>query len=216
MRRFLIFLVVLLFAASAKAQPYVKGYYYNISGQKISGLIKFMPNWDYIHIKADQNASSDKVKIKDISSIVMMYGGLTGTDSLTVLTEDNKENKRYFAKFHFATPVTKFYSKFESVSSGGAPSMSTLSNVPSSTGGGSHSITHWSNSSVYYGTEQLTMYSDGNTTHELTKKNYIEVLSKAFADVPDVVQQIQSNKYKFKQLGDIIIQYQSQSNYKGN
>ena len=145
----------------------------------------------------------------------MMYGGLTGNDSLTVLTENNKENERYFAKFFFVTPTTRFYNRYIGTSGGGIPSMTSLS-VPNSTNNGSHNITRWSTSARYFGTEQITMYQDGNTTYRLTKSNFIEVLSKAFADVPDLVQQIQNKKFKFKQLGDIFYQYQTQSTYKGN
>ena len=58
------------------------------------------------------------------------------------------------------------------------------------------------------------MYQEGNTTYELTKSNYIDVLSKAFADVPDLVKDIQNKKYKFKQLGDIFYKYQTQTTFK--
>jgi hypothetical protein len=42
----------------------------------------------------------------------MNYGGLRGTDSLTVMTEDNKDDKQYFAEYQLSTPVTRFYTKF--------------------------------------------------------------------------------------------------------
>jgi hypothetical protein len=208
-------LIALCLAGQIQAQDFYKGTYYNNNGQGFPGLIKTRPGKDYIKWKSDKKGHTEKVNIKDISSIVISYNELAGPDSLIVLTEDGKENKRYFAKFLFATPNTKFYSKPTLVSVGGVPGMSTLSNVPNSTGTGVHSINQWSTSPRYIGTEQVTMYTDGNTTHELKKGNYIKVLSKAFADVPDLVKQIQKKKYKFNQLDDIINYYRNHTSYSG-
>ena len=206
-------LIALCVANQIKAQNFYKGIYYNNNGQGTPGLIEIMPGRDYIKWKTDEKGHTEKIDISGINAVVITYSELAGPDSLVVLTEDSKETKRYFAKFRFATPNTRFYSKLEVVSFGGGPTMTTLSNVPNSTNNGVHSITRWSNSPGYTGTEQVIMYSDGNTTHELTKGNYIEVLSKAFADAPELVKQIQNKEYKFKHLGDIINYYRNHTSY---
>jgi hypothetical protein len=51
------------------------------------------------------------------------------------------------------------------------------------------------------------MYKDGNTTYELTRGNYIDVLSKAFADVPEFVKRVRHREFKFRELSQIFEQY---------
>ncbi len=205
----------LLFCFSSKAQifkNYHDGSYYTHTGQKVSGLIAFLPYKDRIFFKADKDASSEKIMINDIKALIISYPDI---DSLIVLTEDDKDDKKYFAKFLFATPTTSFYYKFREYNSGGAPTM-TIGSAPNSSTGSQpafHNTYTWSHSPIYSGTMKIPMYLDGNSTRELTKKNYVEVLSKAFADVPDLVQKIQSNEFKFKQLDEIFDEYKQESTY---
>jgi hypothetical protein len=223
MRKILFILIALFVSYHAKAQwfkTYNAGYYYNTSGQRISGIISFQPYFDLIYFKTNKDARSEKIKIKEIGSVVVKYGGLTGTDSLTVLTEDDKEKKRYFGEFLFATPTIRFYHKFLKTSSGG-PQLTQSVTINSSARGSQPSFSpsfRVTNSPYYSSTRQLTMYQDanGNSTFELTKKNYIEVLSKAFADVPDLVQKIQNKEFKFKLLNEMMNWYRNKSQYKSN
>jgi hypothetical protein len=203
MRTILFILFAVFSSYVAKAQwPFVKGFYYTSGDQKISGLINFSPSKRYISIKADKDSKAKKIDIKDIDSIVMMYGGLTGNDTLIVLNEDNNANKRYFAKFLFASPVTRFYNQFFEYSGGGEMTPTRI---------GLSDRVRMTYSSTYYGRGEILMYQDGNTTHEVTKKNYIEVLSKAFADFPELTQRIQNKNYKYKELGKIFYHYKIKS-----
>jgi Ran GTPase-activating protein (RanGAP) involved in mRNA processing and transport len=62
----------------------------------------------------------------------------------------------------------------------------------------------------------IPLYLDGNTTREVTKANYIDVLSKALADDVALVQKIQNKGFKFKELDDIVDEYKQEStHYKG-
>jgi hypothetical protein len=214
MRKFLFILMILAISSRIYAQQseYLEGYYYNTSGQKITGLLKFSPAWSLLHFKANKEASSEKIRIKDISSVVMLTDVPPGKDSLAVLTEDNKSSKLYFGKLMQETPVTKFYYKYYEIHSGGMPSMTSY-NVPNSTNNGSHSITHWSVSAIYSGTGRMIMYQDGNTTYELTKKNFFDIITKAFADQPFLVQQIQSKRDTYKDLNDIFERYRRQRDF---
>jgi hypothetical protein len=208
-------LLSLLLCISSKAQifkEYHDGSYYTLAGQKVTGIISVLLYKDRIFFKADKDASSEKIMINDIKAIIISY---PDADSLTVLTEDNKDDKKYFAKFLFATPTTRFYYKFREHNVGGAPTM-TIGGAPNSSAGSQpafHNTYTWSHSASYSGTMQIPMYLDGNSTHELTKKNYVEVLSKALADVPDLVQKIQNNEFKFKELDEIFDEYKQQSTY---
>ena len=212
MKTLSLILFMICIAFGVYAQDYSNGYYYDLSGQKITGLIKFSPAWSVMHFKSDKDASSGKIKIKNISSVVMLTDVPPGKDSLTVLTEDNKSSKLYFAKLMQETPVTKFYYKYYEINSGGVPSM-TSNNVPNSTNNGSHSITHWSVSAAYSGTRREIMYQEGNTTRELNKKNFYDIITKAFADQPFLVQQIASKRYTYKNINDIFERYRRQRDY---
>lgn len=201
MRKNLLIAVIMLFSIAAKAQPYREGYYYSSSGQKISGLISMTPSDTKIHFKQNKDARSEKIKIEDIKAIVLI--GLIN-DSLTVLNEGKKDNDKYFSKFFLASPNTRFYLKYQAYHGGGMPTLTT-------TGLNTY---RWTTSRSYYGTAEITMYEDGDTTYELTKKNYIEVLSKAFADVPELARAIQNKEFKFRELNKIFIQYKQKSSFR--
>jgi hypothetical protein len=220
MRTILTILITLSFGIRVNAQwdaSYRTGYYYNISGQKIVGFIDCRPELGMIYFKTDKDAKKyEKVRIKDISSVIILHGGYVGAETIPVLTEDGKPNKRYLAKFFFASPANRFYYKFLKISYGGTAGLTTLSNVPSSSSNALHSINMVSTSPRGSYNDRVVMCSADSTTYELTKKNYIEVLSKSFADVPELVQQIQNKEYKFKQLYEIIKLYRSKTAYKEN
>ena len=204
MRRILTIIIVLLISYQSRAQSsngYHEGYYYDLSKQKVVGLVNFDPSSDYIRFKSNNKAKGEKIKITDISAMG------NGADSLIVLTEDNKDNNRYFANFILATPTTRLYYKYikPGIVVGGVPTM-TIGPANTHANGTTIGWTY-SNSPYYSSLQKFVMYQDGNTTYKLTKRNYIEILSKAFAAVPDLVKRIQNKEYKFKQLDDIITQY---------
>lgn len=219
MRKTILIFIALFISCATQAQifkTYKEGYYYNTSGQKVTGVISFLPYKDHIFFKPDKDGSSEKIHIEDITAVVISR---PMHDSLTVMTEENKENKKYFAKFLFASHTTKFYHKFRAYSSGGTPTMG-LQAVPNMGSTGSQPAFHnnivWSTSPSYSGTMQIAMYQEGNTTYEITKNNFIEVLSKAFADAPDLVQRIQNKEFKFKNLDNIFVEYKSIAGYQSN
>jgi hypothetical protein len=203
MHKITIVIFSLLFWSSAGAQPkssYRLGYYYNTSGQKISGLISFEVNENYIHFKTDKGSHSEKIKIDSIKSLVISN---FKPDSLTVLTEDNKEGKEYFAKLLLASAASNLYYKYYET---GGSSFATVSYIPSPNSPNStQTRVSYSNSPGHSGVS--IMYQDGNTTHELTKKNYVEVLAKVFADDPELLKEIQSKDAKFKNVHDMLNNY---------
>jgi hypothetical protein len=201
MHKNLLVVIIILFSISAKAQDYREAYYFNSSGQNISGLISMSPTDNRIRFKKNKDASSEKIKIEDIKSVVLI--GLIN-DSLTVLNEGKKDNKKYFSHFLLASPNTRFYIKYREYNNGGVPTMT-------NTGLNTYRLT---TSHSYYGTAEINMYEEGNTTYELSKSNYIEVLSKAFADVPELAQAIQNKEFKFKDLNKIFIQYKQKTSFR--
>jgi hypothetical protein len=214
MYKFLLLIFSIALTLPAKAQifkTYRPGHYYDNSGKKIIGLMDFNPYSYRFFFKPDANGSSEKIKIDQVSAVVARRG-----DSLTVMTEDNKPNKKYFAKFWMATPTMRFYYKYKFIP-GPGPSMSIVTSPVSGARGSSQSLSNtltWQqSSSLYPSTKMIPMYQEGNTTFEITKSNFIEVLSKAFADVPDVVKRIQNKELKFKNLEETFSEYRNKTQY---
>lgn len=202
MRRTLLLILILSTNTIAGAQGFVPAHYYNLAWKKVSGLIRFDAADDRILFKSDQNSKTEKVSIKDISAVV-----IPNSDSLVVMTRDNNPHKRYFAKPYTQTATMSFFHRYESASFGGAPQMTTMSNMPSATSNAVHTISRWSTSPVRSYRDDEIMYWDNNTTYELTKHNYIQVFTKAFADAPKLVKRLQNKEFKFYDVDKIFKAY---------
>jgi hypothetical protein len=202
MRKTLLLILILFINTITRAQGFVPAHYYDLIWKKISGLIRFDASDDRILFKSDQNSKPEKVSIKDISAVVIL-----NSDSLVVMTRDNNPHKRYFAKPYTQTATMSFFYRYESASFGGAPQLTTMSNVPSATSNAVHTVSRWSTSPVRSYSSTQIMYWDNNTTYELTKHNYIEVLTKAFADAPKLVKRLQSKEFKFYDVNKIFKAY---------
>ncbi len=214
MRKTLLLTIMFLSILSAKAQVTIRsgvvsfesfreGYYYDKDGQRIIGLIKFVPYLTKIVFKTDKDAKKQNVDIDDIKAVVVK-GWMS--DSVIVLTKDNKDRKRYFAKPLSLINTARFYLKFES-KNGTSPPDIKIGGVANSNSPGFHNTYTTVPGQSFTTNKRLIMYQDGNTTYELKKGNYIEVLSKAFAEYPDLVKQIQNKEYKFKDIEAILVKY---------
>jgi hypothetical protein len=189
-------LLLLSIAAQAQDKYFLPGTYYTPSGEKVTGLIYIgTPTAVHLFFKSDENAHFKKIAIADIKAVVIPLRN----DSLVVVTEDNKDDKKYLAEFWCATPVTTFYFKIREDFHPGNPDVALGGPVSKSPG------------SVLK--KFIPMYLDGNTTREITKANYIDVLSKAFADDPALVQKIQNKGFKFKELDEIFDEYKQESTH---
>lgn len=214
MRHFTILTLLLLAHSVAHSQfikTYKAGYYYSASGQKVDGLISSMAFTKEIFFKTEKGAKSEKIKIDDLKAFVITES-MSGFDSLIVMAEGEEGKKKYFAKFLFGSPVTKFYYKFKNNDRPGVPTMTTgVTSNPSARGTSpSFSNTYsWKASGFHSGMLEILMYSDGNTSFELTRKNYIDVLTKALADSPSHLSQLKNNEVKFKNIEDFLESYSS-------
>jgi hypothetical protein len=205
MKNFVLLLIAFFICSFAEAQSDA-GYYYKISGEKVSGFVNYAFGRNFIIYKADKYAASEHINIREVSSVVVINGD--SKDSVTVLTENGHERKRYLAELYLATAVTHFYHISGSSYYGGVPTRS--NSAPNAPNNG------WSMSRAYRSSYEYFTYSDGNTTYRLDKGNYIKALSKAFADLPDLVTRIQNKEWKFKHIEDIFNIYRNQTQYKGD
>lgn len=211
MRTILLTLCILSVTVTAKAQlfarKYKPGYYYNLEGQKITGLLSFEVYRDEIRFKEDKEAKARDISLDQINAVITLE---PKKDSLVVLSEDGKNNKRYLGKFIVATPVTKLYYKFKSYSSGGAPTMSYGASPNMGSRGSAPAFTttmNWSSSAMYSGVQNILMYEENGTTYEINKGNFVETISKTMADNAEIVAQVKAKKLKFKHLDQIMEQY---------
>jgi hypothetical protein len=196
MNKVLLVPLLVLLAIAAQAQQFLPGTYYTPSGEKVTGLI-YIGRPDAVHLffKSDENAHFKKIAIADLKAVVIPLRN----DSLVTVSEDNKDDKKFLAEFWCATPVTTFYHKIHEHFTPGSPDVALGAPVSKSPGSVDRNL--------------IPMYLDGNTTHEITKANYIDVLSKAFADDAALVRKIQNKGFKFKELDEIFDEYKQESTH---
>jgi hypothetical protein len=205
MRKILLLLCILSITISAKAQifgkHYDEGFYYDPAGVKHTGLISWSPphksifsgSGDYIYFKPEKKAEKIKLKNTQIKSFALRDDSVK-MDSFVVSV--NKEFKNApFLQVLLDNDV-KIYSFAEMASSGG---MTTPGAGGTMIVGPGYS---YINTKYYYG-------SNPNDVISLTKKNFIEVMSKIMADKPDVVEKIKTKKLRYKMLGDLIELYKT-------
>lgn len=209
MRYSLILVIILALGMQAKSQTlddYRSGHYYDLKGTKHSGLIYCPNSLDFIDFKSHTIAKKERIKLDDMTALVLD----DKRDSLVVKTEDNKDSKKYLAKLVTTTPQYKIYSRFEIYTSSAIVSTSMGAAPPLAAGGRGS----FSNTSSFTGSrpgttsvKQIFMYEEGNTTHEINKGNYVAILSKAFADNPNIAKQIESKYIKFNDLQGVFNRY---------
>src|ERR1700722_18009252 len=98
MKKVLLVPLLVLLSIAAQAQHFLPGSYYTLSGEKVTGLIYIgTPTAVHLFFKSDENAHFEKIAIADIKAVVMPLQN----DSLVVVTEDDKDDKKFLAHFWF-------------------------------------------------------------------------------------------------------------------
>jgi hypothetical protein len=202
MRKFLFLLLILFTSSQVNAQffkEFSPGSYYDTDGKKITGLIHLNIWEDHILFKADKDASKQKIKIKDLQS-VLIYN-----DSLSVQTYDKD---KFFAKLAINGSVKLFY-KFESHPLN--MPMAGMSGPGSNSYGRGKTITAdystYSLGYLYGETKKIPIYEDGDKTEEITKKKFKEYMSKILVSYPETLKEVMDEKLKFKDLDEIVKRY---------
>ncbi|WP_316832289.1 hypothetical protein [Pedobacter aquatilis] len=209
MRNSIILFLLIFTGVNAKGQSakdYKFGHYYTKKGDKISGFLYCSSNLNSLVYKQDSETPQQTINLDDVQSVVLA----SSNDSLVVKTQDNKSGKKYLATQVASTPEMNFFCKYTVYTTAGSQSMS-MSAAPTmaaSSGRGIYTNTNsFSSASGVTGVDEAYFYEAGDTTYELTKKNYIDILSKAFADNPVLIKQLQSKYLGFNDLGLIFKKY---------
>ena len=221
----LVLLVTCLCSVKSKAQlpkNYQQGCYYDTSGVKHIGLIDFNVSfgnfYDKINFKKDDSAKNQKVPVAAIKSVLID----SEPDTIHVYTEWDTatyERTQYFGQLCTSTPSTRIYSRVHlkykangvDVYSVGSPGIHMKSPVGAVNIAGTPSTTtHYGPYGTTTNAEIQYLYEiDGGLTLPLYRSNYKEVLTKAFADDPELVAKIKNKTLKFPDLKEMIEQYQS-------
>ena len=223
-RSLLVLLSVLLSGFALHAQVHFRHYqpgrYYDRSGVKHTGFIDFGANvWGTVKINFKEDslaADNQKIDISAIQSLVMLHPADTAglgpgapnaarnqmvIDSFVVVQEnayasDSTATEARLCKFITAAVNAKIFSRNVQKSGGGF-------------GMGIGSIGALSMAagvSVSY-TDTLYLCEAGGKTLQIKRNNYKQLLTKAFADYPDLVQKIQTKELRFGELNEISRRY---------
>lgn len=210
MRTIFILLCIFGVTLSAKAQMFGKkwqqGSYYDTLGHKTAGLIawshpeKFSKDTgDHIFYKADNKGTKTQIETNLISSFTM------GEDSFTV-----SHNKAlYFApvlKVLLNGNIKLYYWQAEVVNWKMA-ALGSLGAVGgalagATTGAAAGAMAVPSTAAYFYGT-------DCNSLRLVTRKNFVEVMSRLLNDKPDAVAKITDKTFKMGDMDDLLNYYKT-------
>jgi hypothetical protein len=216
MRSILIILFFMLIVVSAKSQKWQPGYFIDVKGAKVTGLIRSNPagsgpikNEGFIEFKDDEKANPYKLSTSDLRSFV------AGKDSFVVAHAPGNET---WAKkdLDFVRVVvdeaTKVYATRGAGSGGSGSGIHISPGVGISTGGG-YGTSYGggigislgggggggkkSKMSYYYGSSTASM-------QHLTDENFTEIMSDVMGDEPEVVDQIRAGKYRLSNIDQLV------------
>jgi len=220
-----LFAITLLFAFSTNARmfggKYEPGYYYDINGQKVEGLINKntsgkgpIVNEGYIVFKEDDNAAKQNL------SASMIHGFVVGPDSFVVAHAPiSGAWSKYELDFLWVRvdAPTKLYTIYGSDRGkgnrgGGHPAISTGLGIGGGFGGGMGmglSLGSGLFGGGGGGSEHTVYYygADPNNISEVKKQNFVDVMSEVLADEPDAVEKVKDKKYKFGDMEALIKYY---------
>lgn len=205
MRTILLTLCILGVTLSTQAQmpenEWAEGSYYDLKGNKFSGLISWSmprknflkPEGHHLFFKTSPDAKEVKVKSHDLKCFTM------GKDSFVVT--HNKDLSLYpILSVVLNSPVKLYRSSTFSAAFGPVAVLGTLGALPSMLSKGKV----WS--------EYHNVYYYGNTPETINKikrSNYIEIMSQLMADKPDVVAKIKDKTIGYGDIDKLIEYYQT-------
>ena len=191
-------LILLFFLDVANAQKWQPGYYYDNDGSKNVGFIANYvspattpdPNTKFFLFKRNPNDDYTRIFAANITSFVVARDSFVVSDS-KILNETpfvqavgNSKLKLYIAKVPRQTP------DFGLASGIGFLSVGVETSFP------------YTKNKYYYG-------NDPDHLTELARKDFKDVMSNVMADNPDIVAKIQSKKYRYSDMKDLLKYYQT-------
>lgn len=217
-----IFGIVLLMssasATSVLAQKWLPGHFTDAKGNRSDGFIYQNPggsgpmkNEGFIEFKDGEKTNSYKLSTSDLQSFVV------GKDSFVVAHAPGNETwakKEYDFVRVAVDSDTKIYVTRGAGSGGGGGGIHVSPGFGLSTGGG-YGTSYGGGLGISLGggnggggKQKATYYYGSNTAtmQHITNENFIDVMSEAMGDEPEVVEQIRAGKFGLKNM-DKLLQY---------
>ncbi|MDB5128441.1 hypothetical protein [Mucilaginibacter sp.] len=199
MRKILLLLCILSITITAKAglfwKQWIKGAYYNLKGQKISGLVSWYPpkgsnkKTVYIYFKQDKDAPETKISTDDISAFITDKDDDGMIDSFTISKNPLFEHKPVVQVISSKNDLKLYESD-----------VSALKAQATGIGATGFQSTMVIEATYYYGPniDNLTV---------LDKNNFMEIMPKIMVNKPEAVARIKNKKLRFKDIDNLFYFY---------
>lgn len=220
MRRFLIIPALLLFALNSRAQ-FVPGYYYDINGEKVPGLINRYPSGKgimkdegFIEFKDDEKARPQRL------SASMIHGFVIARDSFTVAHAPRYGGPWTKNELDFVQVVVSSLTNLYMISGGsggsgggggsrikpmistgiGTGGMGMGGGIGINLGGGGGSGRGSVGNAYYYGETTATMQT-------FKPETFVETMGDVMGDEPEVVEKIRDGTFNAGNIDGLVKYY---------
>ncbi len=212
MRSILIILFFLLASVTAKSQKWQQGYFYDVKGNKVAGLLRLYPSGKnpikdeaFIEYREDSKSTAIKLSASDLRSFTV------ARDSFVVAANGGwSAYELDFVRVALNTPIRLYQAQGYGGSGGSGIGFGPEIGAGVGTGGygggigGGISIPiggggrGGSKGSIYfYGSNTANM-------KPISNQEFVDVMSEVMADEPDAVEQIKNNKYNLGNVEKLI------------
>lgn len=202
----------------ARAQKWQPGYFYDIKGNKETGLIRLKPSGKgpikdeaFIEFKDNSKENPFKLSASDLRSFVV------GRDSFVVAAEPQTANWQYgfdFVKVVLDEDVKLYYFRGDGGSGGGGIQPGFEGGIGGGTGGYGGGIGAGISIPIGRGGggggNRVVYYYGPNTANmkELTPLNFVDIMSDIMGDEPDIVDALHDNKYNLNNINKLIADFE--------
>jgi hypothetical protein len=216
MRSILIILLFMLTFTAAKSQKWQSGYFYDVKGNKVTGLIRQNPpgknpikDEAFIEFKEDPKANLIKLSASDLRAYIV------GRDSFVVAVSPKEGWSEY--ELDFVDVVLNTPLRLYAAMDGGGSGISFGPELGIGIGAGSYgggfgggfgggiSIPlggHKNSKAIFFfGTNTAQMKPINND-------NFVDVMSEVMGDEPEAVERIKDNKYNLRNIDKLIAYFE--------
>lgn len=215
MRSILIILFLLLICVTAKSQKWQNGYFYDVRGNKVAGLIRLYPSGRnpikdeaFIQYKEFDKASAIKLSASDLHSFIV------AKDSFVVAANGGwSPYELDFVRVALNTPIRLYQAQGYGSNGGSGVSFGTDIGAGIGTGGFGSGIGGGISIPIGgggRGGSKGSIYFYGSNTANMkpiSNQEFIDVMSEVMADEPDAVEQIKLGKYNLGSMEKLLAYY---------
>ncbi|MDB5010948.1 MAG: hypothetical protein JWQ06_1737 [Mucilaginibacter sp.] len=213
-KRFLLLFSLLLAAISSEAQKWQPGYFYDVKGSKVTGLIRLYPSGRgpvkdeaFVEYREDAKASAIKLSASDLRSFTV------ARDSFVVAANGGwSPFELDFVRVALNTPLRLYQA--QGYGGGGGSGIGIGPEIGAGIGTGGFGGGFGGGISIPIGGgrkgPKSSIYFYGSNTANMKpidNQNFVDIMSEVMADEPDAVEQIKLNKYNLGSMEKLIAYY---------